>query len=520
MSYDPGPATIPLGVSVRGGHTGMTASLEDLAAIIAKLDAAAAEFEKADAALRRASAAVESEMAWVGGAIVEAFPDAALTAARLASAEATGVALQSPAGAGACGAQARALQNAVCEARDLYIEAERENRVAVMSLRDTLYEMGENAVAEVLEQLSNPLLGPASWLANLFHGLVLAEGFVAAGGLVTDGCYADFLRRNYYELVDVADDLFPAFDLPLPETTESVAAKLGRLLRGFNALGGAPLAGVTVEGHSLGEGQAAGGLAGLAGLVRLAAAASPSGGQRSLVVDKVTLAGGGTGWVVAIPGTVDMTGRAEGHGRDMITNLEAVAGQGNDVLGGAVEALRQAGVKAGEPIVVAGHSQGGIVAAQLAQAATERLGLTVAGVMTMGSPIANQTVPEAVPVVALEHRQDIVPALSGPVNPDRRGLVTVTRDLAVSDDPAELAATANLVQELNLGDTLIAAHDSAAYQRTAAMAQDLAAVQPFLASAGPVLNGISVERSEYVITRTDSAGVKPGAAAETGEKGG
>ena len=42
-------------------------------------------------------------------------------------------------------------------------------------------------------------------------------------------------------------------------------------------------------------------------------------------------------------------------------------------------------------------------------------------------------VPPDVPVLALQHQQDVVPRLDGRDDPDRRSWVTVTRDLA--DDP-------------------------------------------------------------------------------------
>lgn len=71
-------------------------------------------------------------------------------------------------------------------------------------------------------------------------------------------------------------------------------------------------------------------------------------------------------------------------------------------------ALRRAGVPAGSPLLVAGHSQGGITALNVAAAG----GYRVTHLVTAGSPIANKRAP-GVRVLAVEHQGDLVPELDG-----------------------------------------------------------------------------------------------------------
>jgi len=71
-------------------------------------------------------------------------------------------------------------------------------------------------------------------------------------------------------------------------------------------------------------------------------------------------------------------------------------------------AMRRAGVPPGAELMLAGHSQGGITAMNLAAAG----GYRVTHVVTAGSPIANKRAGRA-RVLALEHQGDLVPDLDG-----------------------------------------------------------------------------------------------------------
>ncbi|MFM5951939.1 MAG: hypothetical protein ACKOOE_05010, partial [Micrococcales bacterium] len=90
------------------------------------------------------------------------------------------------------------------------------------------------------------------------------------------------------------------------------------------------------------------------------------------------------------------------------------------------EALRAAGVKPTDELVVAGYSQGGMVAGALASGTG---GFNVSAIVTMGSPIAHLDLPSGTEVMAIEHSNDVIPALSGAINPLTENWVTVGREI-------------------------------------------------------------------------------------------
>ena len=116
---------------------------------------------------------------------------------------------------------------------------------------------------------------------------------------------------------------------------------------------------------------------------------------------------------------------------DMASNLAAITGQVSDSERGVRTVMAAAGVTSADRIVVVGHSQGGLVAQRLA-ADPE---LRVSDVVLVGSPQTPGGVAPGVHVVALENRNDPIPALGG-IAPEGRADVTVARTpLIESGDP-------------------------------------------------------------------------------------
>ncbi|GAB3072003.1 PGAP1-like alpha/beta domain-containing protein [Pedococcus soli] len=215
----------------------------------------------------------------------------------------------------------------------------------------------------------------------------------------------------------------------------------------------------------LADSAAARGLLDDAGAVRVTEAAVPGGGGRATVgpVGVAALAGDlaelpgdgrvrvvevagdrGPAWIVEIGGTQVWDARAGENPFDLTTDVRSMAGESTLLAAGVQQALAtaQAGAAAAggrdvaaEPVMLAGHSLGGIVAAGLASSAEFRSAHRVTHVVALGSPIGKAPVPPGVQVLALEHRQDPVPRLEGRANPDRVDWVTVSRDLA--DDPGQ-----------------------------------------------------------------------------------
>ena len=142
-------------------------------------------------------------------------------------------------------------------------------------------------------------------------------------------------------------------------------------------------------------------------------------------VDRVEGADGTVAWVVHVPGTQDWDGDGEGSPMDMAANVALVGGRRTALAEGVATALVGAGARPGQPVALVGHSQGGMVALDLASDQGLRRVVTVTHVVTAGSPVTGRTPPPGVQVLALEHDDDLVPRLDGQRHPDRRDRVVV-----------------------------------------------------------------------------------------------
>ena len=144
------------------------------------------------------------------------------------------------------------------------------------------------------------------------------------------------------------------------------------------------------------------------------------------IEEHVTVGEDGTmtrSWTVDIRGTQSFAIGQSGP-QDMTTNLQGVAGMASDQLNAVMEAMDAAGISPEEAVEFAGHSQGGIMAAQLAADPGVRARYNVVSVVTAGSPTAT-VAPSDVPVLSYENSGDIVPGLDG--NATRGDNVTTVR---------------------------------------------------------------------------------------------
>ncbi|SOD70466.1 PGAP1-like protein [Jatrophihabitans sp. GAS493] len=133
--------------------------------------------------------------------------------------------------------------------------------------------------------------------------------------------------------------------------------------------------------------------------------------------------------IVDIPGTDNWAPSAGNPDvANLGTNLLAIEGATTTYERGVIEAMRQAGVRPGDDVLLVGHSQGGLVAVTTARDLSRSGEFHVSHVITAGSPIAATVseLPANVQVLALENSSDIVPMLDGAVNPDRPNVTTVT----------------------------------------------------------------------------------------------
>lgn len=132
------------------------------------------------------------------------------------------------------------------------------------------------------------------------------------------------------------------------------------------------------------------------------------------IEEHVTLGEDGTqtrSWTIDIRGTQSFGAGKKGP-QDMLTNLQGVGGMASDQLYAIQKAMDDAGIAPGEAVEFAGHSQGGIMAAQLAANPNVRSRYNVVSVVTAGSPTAT-IAPTDVPVLSYENSGDIVPGLDG-----------------------------------------------------------------------------------------------------------
>jgi len=173
-------------------------------------------------------------------------------------------------------------------------------------------------------------------------------------------------------------------------------------------------------------------------------------GNDEIDVRIVTQPDGTTAYIVDIPGTKDSSlpipdltvgpvtvdlpndsvDPATGlipNSNDMTTNALTLAGQTTARELAIAEALRRAGASPTDPVMLVGHSQGGMVAAQAAaDTADGTFGYNVTHVLTAGSPVALADVPPDVQVLSLENEHDIVAHLDGAENPASPNHTTVS----------------------------------------------------------------------------------------------
>ena len=146
--------------------------------------------------------------------------------------------------------------------------------------------------------------------------------------------------------------------------------------------------------------------------------------------------------IVYLPGTDDLTTlpwAMDGDVRDLPTNFLVVNGQSTAYAQGILQSMHAAGIGPTDPVLLAGHSQGGIEAAWIASHTDD---FHISQVVTAGSPIAVMgDYPDHTQVMAFEHHGDVVPLLDGEDNPDAVNHVTITFD----DHETDLGANHGLV---------------------------------------------------------------------------
>jgi hypothetical protein len=172
----------------------------------------------------------------------------------------------------------------------------------------------------------------------------------------------------------------------------------------------------------------------VAGLIRqlqhVAALSRGSDSAMNGTVEVQTIHGpDGVRHIVYLPGTDDLTTlpwTQDDDVRDLPTDLLLMSGHDNSYQQGIIVAMAQAGIRPHEPVLLVGHSMGGMEAAAILGQGSD---FDVTHVVTAGSPTAQvPAFPAGTHVLSLEHVGDVVPLTDGEPNPDSVQQATVTFD--------------------------------------------------------------------------------------------
>jgi pimeloyl-ACP methyl ester carboxylesterase len=208
-----------------------------------------------------------------------------------------------------------------------------------------------------------------------------------------------------------------------------------------------------------------------------AATGGPGSHQRRVIVD--------------IPGAKDwdVTRRKDSDVTNLGTSLRALAGEPSTYEAGVIDALRQAGVRPDDDVLLVGHSQGGMVAVNAARDLAGGGEFHVSHVITAGAPIGIDLarLPDHIQVLALENAHDIVPHLDAITNPDRPNITTVT----ISQDHGGVGANHELATSYLPAARLLDSSDDPS-------------IRAFVTSIQVFLTGSAVTTQTYLVTRTFS----------------
>ena len=209
-------------------------------------------------------------------------------------------------------------------------------------------------------------------------------------------------------------------------------------------------------------------------------------------------------WIVYIGGTVDFGVVAGEQPADMTSNLHGIADDSAlDALrlAGAEsgageravrEAMREAGVGAGDPLLAVGHSGGGIIAARLAGDPE----LNAVGAVSLGGPVASAPTREGVGVLSIEHEEDVVPATGGAGHPS----------------PDRITVSRSVLEPGREYEAVFPAHELTRYRETATMVDESeeARLASFRSLVVEVAGDGAGLRSDWVATREVSASTTGG----------
>lgn len=389
-------------LTVTGGVAGTRAVMEDLDHAARVLDGACGHLAEAARALRQARASVSS-------ALVSA--PATMTAELWSLHDQVSTAVTGPSGAdtvqSACEDAARRLHDVA----DVYVQAEQDAHSSAPAVADaggwsTL--LRGRLVAEVWTAQA---LGWASVMGRL--GWVTSPGPPPTTPWVNRDTVSAALAATDRQVGD------------LPTVFDAVTTMLAARLAVIEWLVNEPK---SRRVYRVGQVEPATPPAGVEDLLA-AVADLPHGDGGAIGVDRIGSGDGTDAYVVRIPGTADW-GVSGPHPFDLQANLVSINGGASDAAVAVVAAMEAAEIPPDVPVMLVGHSQGGMIATTLAAVPAVRERFAVTHVVTAGAPVSRLDHHQDVQYLHVQHEQDLVPGLSARDNPDGANVVTVSSAVA------------------------------------------------------------------------------------------
>lgn len=168
-------------------------------------------------------------------------------------------------------------------------------------------------------------------------------------------------------------------------------------------------------------------------------------------VTKMTDHDGTVRWVALIPGTQEWGPYGKDSAMHLGSALDTLAGDESDGIRAVDAALKAAGVSPQDPIVLFGHSQGGLIASAIASLPTYQSRYNVKAVVTSESPVPNLKMPSSVTTLNIENNKDGVPKLDGKITRGNGNHVTVRGDVTTPEEggPHDVEVAADVYAQAN-----------------------------------------------------------------------
>lgn len=270
-------------------------------------------------------------------------------------------------------------------------------------------------------------LGDAlDWLEDTGSGIVdgIRDGVDWLGDRISDGM--DWLGDRFQDGRDLISTAVDAIrDFEWPRLTEVLVDGAAGLMRGANGLIEG-LTGIDLKLADDGTGYADApvavrgedaGLVPPSDLAQIIANTNQTYGSKETGEVSMSVVGNPpTGVIVNIPGTEQWSPSAGDNPLDLTGNAAQAGSAGSSAGSQATaDAIAQLyarnNIPPGTPLMLNGHSQGGMIASSLAANEEFSAQFNVTNVMTYGSPVDNYSVPGSVNQLNIQHGNDLVPKI-------------------------------------------------------------------------------------------------------------